>query len=98
MSGGMNAARNLRIASRSNGVSARAANIQSGAPDCKASGRSILAVMPLEAANVVTTIAIGRVLAGIFVVAVLRCAEVRSVQHYAEHRSSHIRENLHASS
>src|ERR1700704_5693939 len=93
----MNAARNLRIATRSNGVNAVAANAQSNPPDCKAFGSSIPALMPPEAANVVRAMAIAGRLARIIVVTVLRRVQVRSIQYYAEHGSLHIRQNLHAS-
>src|SRR4029077_2846340 len=93
----MNAARNLRIATRSNGANTIAANAQSGPPDCKAFGSSILALMPLEAAKVATAMTIARRLARIVVVTVLRGVQVRTIQYYAEHRSLHIRQNLHAS-
>src|ERR1700675_144940 len=97
MSGGMNAARNLRIATRSNGANTSAANAQSSPLDCKAFGSSILALMALKATNVVTAMAIARRLARIIVVTVLRRAQVRTIQYYAEHGSLHVRQNLHAS-
>src|SRR6267378_4194669 len=93
----MNAARNLRIATRSNGANASAANAQSSPPDCKAFGNSIPVLMPLKAANVVTAMAIARRLARIIVVTVLRRVQVRTIQYYAEHGSLNIRQNLHAS-
>src|SRR5260370_25302542 len=92
----MNAARNLRIATRSNGASTSAANAQSSPPDCKAFGSSILALMPLKATNVVTAMAIARRLARIIVVTVLRRVQVSTIQYYAEHGSLHVRQNLHA--
>src|SRR2546430_5468188 len=93
----MNAARNLRIATRSNGANANAVNAQSSPPDCKAFGNSIPVLMPLKAANVVTAMAIAGRLARIIVVTVFRRVQVRTIQHYAEHGSSHVRQNLHAS-
>src|SRR5258708_33799196 len=92
----MNAARNLRIATRSNGVNASAANAQSGPPDCQAFGRSIPALMPL-AGNVAIAMAIVGRLTRIIVVTVLRRVQVRTIQYYAEHGSLHVRQNLHAS-
>src|SRR4029077_10579938 len=97
MIGGMNAARNLRIAIRRKGANAAAANIQSSAPECKASGSSTAAPELIEAANVVTVIAIAGRLARIVVVAVLACAHVRSIQPHAQHGGLNIRQNLHAS-
>src|ERR1700686_5531821 len=97
MIGGMNAARNLRIATRSNSANTIAANAQSGPPDCKAFGSSMLALMPVEAPEVVTAMTIARRLARIIVVTVLRRVQVRTIQYYAEHGSLHIRQNLHAS-
>src|SRR5467141_1339861 len=93
----MNAARNLRIATRSNGANASAVNAQSSPPDCKAFGNSIPMLMPLKAANVVTAMAIAGRLARIIVVTVFRRVQVRTIQYYAEHRSLHVRENLDAS-
>src|SRR6266851_9703988 len=93
----MNAARNLRIATRSNGANASAANAQSSPPDCKAFGSSILAPMPLKTDNVVTAMAMAGRLARIIVVTVLRRVQVRTIQYYAEHGSLHVRQNLHAS-
>src|SRR6266853_1038089 len=97
MIGGMKAARNLRIAIRRKGANASAANIQSSTAESKACGSSTLAPKLIEAANVVTAIAIAGRLARIVVVAVLGCVQVRSIQHYAEHGSLNIRQNFHAS-
>src|SRR5437016_14011995 len=97
MSGGMNAARNFRIATSSKGNKTSAANTQSGPPECKMSGRSTPTLMPVEAANVIPAMVIVGELAGIFVVAVLRAVQLCPIQHYDEHRSLHIREILHAS-
>src|SRR6267143_2442139 len=97
MIGGMNPARNLRIAIRRKGANAAAANIQSSTPERKASGSSTLAPKLIEAATVVTVIAIAGRLARILVVAVLGCVQVRSIQHYTEHWSLNVRQNLHAS-